>query len=257
MFLGILVLALIAGAAYLMPRMFEQAPQQVQVPVLIGKSERQARSLIGDAGLAVGEVTYRTDDTVKADRVVEQDPTEGQYVDPGVSVDLVVSTGRAMVSVPSVIGQTKKEAQATLTAQKFLVDLEEQESDAPRGQVTETKPAAGTSVPEGSTITVYYSDGQEDVPDVVGKQQDEAEQVLRDAGFEPNVVRTTDTTEPAGTVIDQSPDGGKPQPEGTTVTIVVSAFVEPTTPPPTTPTSPPPSSVIPPTLPPTSETPTP
>jgi serine/threonine-protein kinase len=249
--LGILVLALIAGAAYLMPRMFEQAPEQVQVPSVVGKSERQARALIGQAGLAVGEVTYESSATLGEDKVIRQDPNRDQYVDPGTSVDLVVSTGKPMVTVPSVIGQDKKQARAQLTAAKFLVDLEEQESDQPKGVVTETKPAAGASVPEGATITVYYSDGQEDVPDVVGKQQDEAEQILRDAGFQPNVVRTTDTTEPAGTVIDQSPDGGQPQPEDTEVTIVVSAFVEPTTPPPSTPTSPPPTSPTLPTLPPT------
>jgi serine/threonine-protein kinase len=235
--LGILVLLLVAGAAYLMPRMFEQAPEQVQVPSLIGKSEKQARSLIGDAGLAVGDVTYRPDDTVSQDRVVEQSPNREQYVDPGTSVDFVVSTGKAMATVPSVLGQTRQQARDTLTAAGFRVDLEEKESDEQKGQVVETQPTAGQSIPEGSTVTVYYSDGQEDVPDVVGEQQADAERILRDAGFVPNVVETTNTTEPKGTVIDQSPDGGSPQPEGTEITIVVSSYEEPTeTPSPTTPT---------------------
>ena len=39
--------------------MFESAPEQVQVPNLIGMTEDQARAAIGDAGLAVGTSTSR------------------------------------------------------------------------------------------------------------------------------------------------------------------------------------------------------
>ncbi|MCW2765778.1 MAG: pknB [Nocardioides sp.] len=234
--LGILVLLLVAGAAYLMSGMFEQAPQQVQVPTLIGQSETEARALIGDAGLAVGAVSYEASSTGGKDKVIRQTPNRDQYVDPGTSVDLVVSTGKPMVPIPSVLGQTKEEARSTLRALNLQVTLTETESDALKGQVVETKPTAGQSVPEGSTVTVYYSDGQENVPDVIGKKQDVAEQILRDAGFVPNVVETTNTTEPKGTVIDQSPNGGAPQPEKTEITIVVSAYVEPTQP--TEPTQP-------------------
>ena len=42
------------------------------------------------------------------------------------------------------------------------------ESDEPRDQVVETDPPPATSVPEGSTVTVFYSDGPEQVPGVVG-----------------------------------------------------------------------------------------
>jgi serine/threonine-protein kinase len=250
--LGILVLLLVAGAAYLLPRMFEQPPDQVQVPNLIGKTEAQARALIGDAGLAVGGVTYEPSENGK-DRVIRQDPNRDQYRDPGTSVDFVVSTGKPMATVPSVVGQTKEQAADDLKTAGFQVALEQMESDQPKGQVVETRPASGASVPEGSTITVYYSDGQEKVPDVTGMQRAEAEQVLRDAGFRPNVVETTDTTEPAGTVIDQSPPAGEPQPENTTITIIVSSFVEPTEP--TTPTDSVPTSPTIPTLPTDSATP--
>jgi serine/threonine-protein kinase len=158
-----------------------------------------------------------------------------------------------MATVPSVVGQTKEQAADDLKTAGFQVALEQMESDQPKGQVVETRPASGASVPEGATITVYYSDGQEKVPDVTGMQRAEAEQVLRDAGFRPNVVETTDTTEPAGTVIDQSPPAGEPQPENTTITIIVSSFVEPTEP--TTPTDSVPTSPTIPTLPTDSATP--
>ena len=82
-------------------------------------------------------------------------------------------------------------------------------------------------MPEGTSVTVAWSDGQEKVPDVVDMQQDEAEKAIRAAGFKPKVLENSDTTEPAGTVIDQSPSGGETASQDSTVTIVVSTYQAP------------------------------
>jgi serine/threonine-protein kinase len=225
--LGLLVIALIALAAYLLPRMFESAPDQVQVPNLIGLTEQRARAEIGDAGLRVGRVDFQADPEVARDRVISQDPNRDQFVTPGTPVDFVVSTGKPLVTVPSVVGQNRGDAEAALEAAKLRVTVARRDSDAPAGQVVETDPPGGTSVPEGSAVTVYFSDGPEEVPNVVGLQQREAEEAVRAAGFEPKVLENAATTEPKGTVIDQSPSAGDPAAEGATVTIVVSSFEEP------------------------------
>ncbi|WP_432477883.1 Stk1 family PASTA domain-containing Ser/Thr kinase [Nocardioides sp. GXQ0305] len=225
--LVVLLIALIAGAAYLLPRLFESPPEQQRVPEVVGETEKEARALIGDAGLAVGDVTFRTDPDARRNTVLEQDPNADQFVDPGSEVDLVVSSGKPLADVPYVISQQLNQARATLTDAGFEVVATRQESDEPRGQVIETDPAPGTSVPEGSTVTVYFSDGPEEVPDVVGLKQKQAENTLREAGFQVDVVETTDTTAPKGEVVRQSPQGGQDAAEGSTVTIVVSAFEEP------------------------------
>ena len=253
--LGLLVVALIGLAAYLLPRMFESTPDQVQVPNLIGLTEQRARAEIGDAGLRVGRVDFQADPEVGKDRVISQDPNRDQFVDPTASVDFVVSTGKPLVTVPSVVGQGRGAAQDTLTAAKLTVTVQRRNSDAPKNQVVETDPPGGTSVPEGSAVTMFYSDGPEKVPDVVGLQRREAEAAVREAGFEPKVLESTNTEEPKGTVIDQSPTAGESATEDSTVTIVVSSFEEPTptpTPTPTesaTPESPTPSPTITPSLP--------
>ncbi len=225
--LVLLLIGLIAAAAYLLPQLFESPPEQKQVPEVVGMTEKEARAAIGDAELAVGEVSYRTDENAKRNEVLEQDPNPDQFVAPGTEVDLVVSQGKPLTEVPYVIGQPVKAAKAALDEQGFDVLATERESDEPKGQVLETDPAPGASVPEGSTVTVYFSDGPEEVPDVIGLQQDEAESQLREAGFEPRVVESTDTTAPKGEVIDQSPEGGQDAADGSTVTIVVSAFEKP------------------------------
>jgi serine/threonine-protein kinase len=228
LFLGALLVALIIGAAFLLPMLFEDNPQQVQVPDLIGMTEQQARAAIGDAGLSVGQPEYVADPDVARDKVIKQDPNRDTFVEPGATVTITVSTGKPMTTVPPVVGQTREDAQASLQNAGLKAKFQEKDGDAPRGQVLETNPAAGEQVPEGTTVTVFFSDGPSKVPDVVGMTEDEAKQALQKEGFKAFVTTSNDTTEPKGTVIEQNPDGGSEQPQGTSVTIVVSSYEEPT-----------------------------
>jgi eukaryotic-like serine/threonine-protein kinase len=226
-FVGLLVTVLLAGGIWwFLSNGFEKPVDKVSVPSVIDKTEDQARALLGEKGLKV-VTSYETDDTVAEKRVISQDPGRDTYVAPGATVNITVSTGLSLLTVPSVVGQPRADARALLEGQDFKVTMEEVESDLPKGQVIETNPAAGTKVPKFSPVTVSYSDGPEKIPNVVGKSQEEAEQAIRDAGFKPDVIPDAETTEPAGTVIRQSPDAGQSLAEGQTVTIVVSAFVEP------------------------------
>ena len=225
--LGLLLVLLIGAAAFLLPSMFESPPEQQRVPDVIGLREDAARAELGAAGFSVS-VDYRTDPDGRVGRVLEQDPNADQFVEPESRVTIVVSEGRPLVTVPSVVNQPRADARQVLESQQLEVTVTEEDSDEDAGIVLRTEPPAGTSVPEGTTVTVFYSDGPEEVPDVVGDPQEVAEDTLTGAGFEVDVIETTDTTEPRGTVIRQSPEGGETASEGSTVTIVVSAFVEPT-----------------------------
>ncbi len=226
---GVLLVALIVGAAYFVwPKLFPTTPEQVAVPSVVGKSETQARRLIGEAELAVGTIDRENSDTVKAGNVIRQTPEPDRYVDPGTAVDFVISLGVPEVDVPPVIGLDKDAARAQLEAADLVVKTEEKESDEPAGEVIETDPPANTSVEQGSTVVVFYSDGPEEVPDVRGLMQPQAKNKIRAAGFEPRVLPDPDSTEPAGTVTDQSPEPGETPSQGSTVTILVSTYQEPT-----------------------------
>jgi eukaryotic-like serine/threonine-protein kinase len=239
--LGLLLLVLIAGAAYLLPRLFESPPEQVATPNVIGKTENAARAAIGDAGLAVGTIDRENSDSVPSGRVISQDPDVDTFVDPDSRVDLVISLGEAQVAVPSVVGLDKDNAQRQLESAPyhFVVKLQEEDSDEPADQVLRTQPPANAQINPGSDITVFYSDGPEQVPDVVGLPQGQAKNRIRAAGFEPRVIPDPNSTDPAGTVTDQSPGPQETANQGTTVTILVSSFQEPSESP--TPTETPPT----------------
>jgi serine/threonine-protein kinase len=88
-------------------------------------------------------------------------------------------------------------------------------------------PAPGTKVPDGSTVTLFYSDGPESVPNVIGKTEDAARKLIEDAGFQVSVVHDSTTVATKGDVLDQSPKSGTTETKGSTVTIVVSTYEAP------------------------------
>ena len=227
---GLVVVGLLVLGAYLMnDLLFEDPPERDPVPNLVGMTEEQARLEIVDAGFTVGRVSREPSETVEADLVIEQDPSRDTFHDPGTSIDFVLSLGRPEVEVPFVIGQLRKEAQAQLVDASLKVQFVEEESDEEKNQVLSTDPPPGTSVAEGTTVVVVYSDGPEQVPDVRGLRQGEAERTIREAGFVPDVRTEAASTEPKGTVVDQIPVGG-PLDQNSTVTIFVSAYEEPVVP---------------------------
>jgi len=231
--MGILLLALIGAAAFFLPKLMESPADQVQVPNLIGLTQKAATDKLVALGLPQ-DIQYRKDESVPEGKVIEQEPNRDTYVDPGTTVTIYVSSGAPTVQIPFVAGQNKNDVRDLLegSAYNFEVTLKEEESDEEKGTVIRTDPAAGEAVPLGSEVTVFYSDGPEKIPDVVGMQQAEAEQAIRDAGFIPDVVTSDDTDIAAGTVIHQSPPAGQTAKKNAIVTIVVSSYQPPSSPPP-------------------------
>ncbi|WP_110180872.1 Stk1 family PASTA domain-containing Ser/Thr kinase [Nocardioides solisilvae] len=224
--IGLVALGLLVLAAWGIPKLFDDGAEEVRVPALIGLTEAEARAEIRDAELVVGEVEYEADPDAEADEVIRQSPND-VYVEKGSTISLVVSTGAPMVEVPFLVGQDRREARDVLRNRSLKVKFEERESDEPADQVVEMTPGAGEQVPEGTVVTLFFSDGPEQIPSLVGMRRKAAEQAVKDLGFVPEVVERTDTTEPRGTVIGQTPEAGRDAPAGSTVVIYVSVYEPP------------------------------
>jgi serine/threonine-protein kinase len=161
-------------------------------------------------------------------QVVAQDPAAEKTVDEGTTVVLSVSKGAKTVAVPDVLQQTQDSATAELQAQGFGVQVVEAPSDTtPSGLVSAQSPDPGTQAERGSTVTITVSTGPPSttVPDVVGKDKNEAKKELEDAGFKVDMqeVPVSDPTQ-NNVVQDQDPKGDSSAPNGSTVTIFVGKF---------------------------------
>ncbi|WP_425471208.1 protein kinase domain-containing protein [Xylanimonas allomyrinae] len=106
--------------------------------------------------------TKQHDDTVPEGGVVSVDPGEGERVRKDGTVDLVVSLGIRMVTVPGgLVGATQADAETALRGVGLTVGEAQQEwSDtAPTGQVLAASQDADTLVPHNTVVTLVVSGG--------------------------------------------------------------------------------------------------
>ncbi len=68
--------------------------EQIQMPDFAGKTEEEAKVIIGEEGLSIGTVAEEESDTVEKGKVISQTPAAGGMVDKGTAVDLKVSLGK-------------------------------------------------------------------------------------------------------------------------------------------------------------------
>ncbi|MDO5740534.1 MAG: Stk1 family PASTA domain-containing Ser/Thr kinase [Ornithinimicrobium sp.] len=130
-----------------------QGPAPVDVIDVSGKSEQEARDLLGAAGLTVEVAPDRVfSETVPDGAVVSQDPGPGQ-VERGRTVQLVLSKGPALVRVPSVIGRQFSQAERELTELGLVVTREDVRGGF-FGTVREQSIEPDTEVPKGSQIVL-------------------------------------------------------------------------------------------------------
>ncbi|MFF2452398.1 transglycosylase domain-containing protein [Isoptericola sp. NPDC058082] len=89
----------------------------------------------------------------------------GQEVPVGTTVTLVVSTGQPdkpeQVVVPNVVGQPRTTAEQMIYGDALQPAVREEFSDQPVGIVIDTDPGQGSSVDQGSTVTLIVSKGPE------------------------------------------------------------------------------------------------
>ena len=227
------VLLLLGAIAFGLWKMnSEPDPVMVTVPSVIGKDLDTATRQLGNEGLKVGDVTDQPSADVDEGLVSAQSPEGNGTVEEGGSVDLTVSTGPEQVTVPYVVGKSLTDATKELEALGLEVKKEAQASDRPKNEVISSNPVFQTKVDPGSTVTLIVSEGQIEVPDVVGMSEEDATKKLEDLGLKVSKVDNAGASEPAGTVVGQSYRAGQKVSPDTEVVLTVSTKpAEPTVPP--------------------------
>lgn len=197
-----------------------RGPEIVTVPDVHGVALTEARRQLEERGLVPGMVTKEFSDDVSAGEVVRTEPEAGAERHPDSAVAMVVSKG-SPVDVPDVTGQSVDDATAELEDAGLDVAVAPDRVNSPEdeGDVARQSLEEGSEAAEGDTITLTVSKGPQmiDVPDVTGKDVDDARSELEDAGFEVKVDRPFLSF--SDTIDSQSVDGGDQAPEGSTITI--------------------------------------
>ena len=129
-----------------------KGPEPVPVPDIAGRKLAAAKDALGSVGLKA-DVTQKFSEEVKDGVVISVKPKAGTIVDSGSRVALVVSKGPPPVTVPSLIDMPRDKAVATLRNLGLRANVVEGDF-SPLNRVISQDPAAGTSIPKGSTVTI-------------------------------------------------------------------------------------------------------
>ncbi|MEI7029739.1 Stk1 family PASTA domain-containing Ser/Thr kinase [Streptomyces pratensis] len=197
-----------------------RGPEIVRVPEVAGSSLADARRALKKVGLLPGMTTREFSEDVARGKVIRTDPGAGRDRRPDTAVALVVSKG-SPVDVPDVTGLSVRDATAELEGEGLKAEVlpGRINSSEAAGDVAEQSPGEGAEAAEGDTVQLTVSKGPRmlDVPDVTGRDVDEARQTLEEAGFEVKVDRPFLSF--SDTIASQSVEGGERAPEGSTITI--------------------------------------
>jgi beta-lactam-binding protein with PASTA domain/predicted Ser/Thr protein kinase len=199
------------------------------VPALLGMSYEEAVDELATAGLKAKRVERFSDKP--AGTVISQDPKPETTVVEGSTVEVRVSKGEELATVPDVLFQDQASAEAELKTAGFKVNATTAPSDTvSKGLVSDQTPDPGTGAAKGSTVAIVVSSGPASVtvPSVTGQDEENATAALEDRDFNVQVI-DQDTSDPTqdGIVLDQTPSGGVKAEPGSTVRIYVGRLVSP------------------------------
>ena len=135
------------------------------VPKLKGLTKKEAEDEADKAKIKL-DFQEETSKTVEAGVIIKQDKAEGETVNAGdtIKVFISVGTGIKQVKVVSVEGQDEETAKQTLQGLGLVVEKVNYSKDKSKtnGVVIEQSVAAGTTVDEGSKITLTVNKFDED-----------------------------------------------------------------------------------------------
>lgn len=183
-------------------------PAGTVVPGVVGQQ-------FADAALSLAGVTLtftrveRPDERIAAGEVISSRPEPGARVQPGASVELVVSQGPPPRIVPEALGRKIEEVLVDLGRAGLSVGKIDRpfRTDIAPGTVLDASPPAGSGVPRDMPIDLVVATDRPPVPVpyLVGLRSASAQSLLKNAGLAVSItLQPVDPNSPqVGTVVGQ------------------------------------------------------
>jgi serine/threonine-protein kinase len=186
------------------------------VPDLAGVEVASAKTELAQANLQYKEGPGQYSDTVPEGSVISTDPKADTPLKPGSTVTVVVSKGRAPITVPDLTNKNINDARAQLAALGLTAVEQYKQNDAPADTVIGQTPKAGTGVAKDAEIKLDVSQGPPLVilPDLTNQPCPQAAQQLQAMNLKVRV-----DFNPNATVRSQQPGPNTPVPPQTEVAI--------------------------------------
>lgn len=134
--------------------------KNITVPSVTGKTESEARTALEADGFVV-DVDYQYSSTVENGKVIKASPSGS--VAQGSTITITVSRGKEIknVTMANLIGKTESEAKQWIDSNGLKYSVKYTTTSGTYGNVVSCDYSEGTSVPEGTTVTITVSQKQE------------------------------------------------------------------------------------------------
>ena len=192
-----------------------RAPTPYSLEDLSGLSQREAELILKNQSLTVS--IQSKESAQPGGTVLSTVPPAGTPLYEGDTVTLLLSREKKekLTYVPELLGLSESEARERLQyAGLSAGEIRYTTSSAPAGTVIEQQYAAHTVLRAHTEVSLQISLGDHYslrlVPDLYGKNEEEAAALLREYGLTVGSIYTVSNAAPKGTVISQSPLPGTP-----------------------------------------------
>ncbi|WP_238882546.1 Stk1 family PASTA domain-containing Ser/Thr kinase [Clostridium sp. YIM B02551] len=163
---------------------------KLKAPGLVGLTLDDAKKYLDNQNLKLGNVTYEYSDTDPKDQVIKQSPEKDADMSENDKINLVVSKGPEIknTNVPPVIGLSEADARNALSQAKLQVKVNYVDTDkqSDNGKVTSSNIAEGTSVKEGTTVTINvgrFVEANVDLTPALSMSPADAKAFIQSKGF--------------------------------------------------------------------------
>jgi beta-lactam-binding protein with PASTA domain len=208
---------------------YVQQGKTTKVPNVVGKGLDEALMMLTEAGLPGKRAGVRTDKQYPEGTVVVQIPPAGSEVKFGRGVYLTVSGGEPLVVVPSLRGQSLRDATFSLERVGLIMGSTTYQvsEEYPQGTIIDQDTPQSSKVSSGKVINVTVSQGknadQVPVPDIMNRSFSEAERIVIQAGLRVgNITYQVNAELLPNTIIEQFPKAGQLVPAGQAIDLVVA-----------------------------------
>ncbi|MDQ2847190.1 MAG: Stk1 family PASTA domain-containing Ser/Thr kinase, partial [Actinomycetota bacterium] len=183
--IGVICLALLAGAIFLTIKFISKGPPPPDIPVpsLAGMTQEQATAKLTSLQLQLGKITRVESSNADKNKIVDQNPSGNTPEPPGTKIAVSIGQGVQQVTVPNLASLKEGDAKAKLTSLGLQMQPIPTESvPGQQGLVLKQDPAADASVTPNTVVKVYIGNGPNlvQIPDgLVGKSLTDATAALK------------------------------------------------------------------------------
>ena len=216
------------GTMLLLNNPFERV-EDIKVPNLLGLDYESIKDSVeyADFNIVVKESGYNAEYPVG--QIYDQSPSEGRTVKSGATIEVKVSQGTELGTIPVVMGKDPDTVEGALRAEGFtqITRSEVYNNVVPSGLVCGINPGEGSEVATSTPISLQISQGPEtktaEVPDLGGLSLEKARTKLEKAGLKVGEITYRSSESSTDTVIGQDPVFGSQVSEGSYVNLTLSS----------------------------------